>query len=297
VTATTDIQQPALEAPDSEAVPRRRARIWRRLFVAFVMGLVLTLAAAAAALLVWDMGYEGRVLPGVRVGSTDLSGLDRAAATAVLGQAYAEYGEGEVLIHTIAGDAAVPYSAFSRRLDVDALVDRALQAGRTGSPAERAIGEVRLALDGTMLTPTVTFDEPVLRAAIAAALEPLEAPAIDAQIGVDARGVRILHSRPGRSFDIPAVQAAVVAAIGSIDAPPELPVDAPAIAVEPNRSDEDVVQTRKAITWLGKSVWIKGAGGRWKIPAATVRSWIRIEVADDGSLQPVIDEAAIPKSL
>jgi len=297
VTATSEIQQPALEAPVSEAVPRSRARIWRRLFIAFLVGLVVALAGAAAALLAWDMGYEGRVLPGVRVGSTDLSGLDRAAATSALQQAYGEYGEGQVVIHTIAGDAAVPYSAFSRRLDVDALVDRALQTGRSGSPAERALGEVRLALDGTLLTPTVTFDEPALRAAIAAALEPLEAPAIDAQIGVDSRGVRILHSRPGRTFDIPAVQTGVLATIGSIDAPPELPVDAPAIAVEPNRSDEDVVEARKTITWLGKSVWVKGAGGRWKIPAATVRSWIRIEVAVDGSLQPVIDEAAIPKSL
>jgi vancomycin resistance protein YoaR len=297
VTATSDIQQPALEAPVSDAVPRNGARIWRRLFIAFLVGLVLSLAGAATALFAWDVGYEGRVLPGVRVGSTDLSGLDRASAGAALEQAYAEYGRGKVVIHTIAGDLAVPYSAFSRRLDVDALVDRALRSGRDGSIADRAVGQIRLAMEGTALTPTVTFDEAALRAAIAAALEPLEAPAIDAQIGLDSRGVRIFHSRPGRTFDIPAVQASVLATIGSIGAPPELPVDAPMIAIEPNRSDDDVDQARKAVTWLGKSIWVKGAGGRWKISAAKVRSWISIEVAADGSLQPVIDEAAIPKSL
>jgi vancomycin resistance protein YoaR len=297
VTATSDIQQPALEAPVSEAVPRSGARVWRRLLIAFLVGLVLSLAAAAAALLAWDLGFEGRVLPGVRVGTTDLSGLDRASATAALEQAYGEYGAGQVVIQTIAGDLAVPYSSFSRRLEVDTLVDRALQAGRNGSIADRAIGQVRLALEGTELTPTVSFDEPALRAAVAAALEPLEAPAVDAQVGVDAHGVRILHSRPGRAFDIPAVEASVLAVIGSVDAPPELPVVAPMIAIEPNRSDEDVLQAQKTATWLGKSVWVKGAGGRWKIPAAKVRSWITIEVAADGSLQPVIDEAAIPKSL
>ena len=297
MTATSDIQQPALEAPVSDAVPRNGARIWRRLLIAFIVGLVLSLAGAATALLAWDVGYEGRVLPGVRVGSTDLSGLDRASAGAALEQAYAEYGQGKVVIHTIAGDLAVPYSAFSRRLDVDALVDRALRSGRDGSIADRAVGQIRLAMEGTALTPTVTFDEAALRAAIAAALEPLEAPAVDAQIGLDSRGVRIFHSRPGRTFDIPAVQASVLATIGSIGAPPELPVDAPMIAIEPNRSDDDVDQARKAVTWLGKSIWVKGAGGRWKISAAKVRSWISIEVAADGSLQPVIDEAAIPKSL
>ena len=297
MTATSDIQQPALEAPVSDAVPRNGARIWRRLLIAFIVGLVLSLAGAATALLAWDVGYEGRVLPGVRVGSTDLSGLDRASAGAALEQAYAEYGQGKVVIHTIAGDLAVPYSAFSRRLDVDALVDRALRSGRDGSIADRAVGQIRLAMEGTALTPTVTFDEAALRAAIAAALEPLEAPAVDAQIGLDSRGVRIFHSRPGRTFDIPAVQASVLATIGSIGAPPELPVDAPMIAIEPNRSDDDVDQARKAVTWLGKSIWVKGAGGRWKISAAKVRSWISIEVSADGSLQPVIDEAAIPKSL
>jgi vancomycin resistance protein YoaR len=297
VTATTDIQQPALEAPVSEAIPRPRPRIWPRLLVAFVFGLVVSLGIAAAALLAWDLSYESRVLPGVRVGNTDLSGLDRAGATAALEQAYGEYGEGQVVIHTIAGDLAVPYSSFSRRLEVDPLVDRALQAGRDGSVLDRAVGEIRLALDGTTLTPTISFDEPALRAAIAAALTPLEASAVNAQLGVDAHGVRIFHSRPGRTFDIPAVQASVLSVIGSIDAPPQLPVDAPAIAIEPARTDEDVVQGQKAVSRLGKSVWVKGAGGRWKIPAATVRSWITIEVASDGSLQPVIDDAAIPKAL
>jgi len=297
VTATTDIQQPALEAPVTEAIPRRRPRIWPRLLVAFVFGLILSLGIAAAALLAWDLSYEGRVLPGVRVGSTDLSGLDRAAATVALEEAYGEYGEGQVVIHTIAGDLSVPYSSFSRRLEVDPLVHRALQAGRDGSVVERAVGEVRLALDGATLTPSVSFDEPALRAAIAAALTPLETPAVNAQIGIDAHGVRISHSRPGRTFDIPAVQSSVLAVIGSIDAPPELPVDAPAIAIAPERSDEDVVQAQKTATWLGKSVWITGAGGRWKIPAAKVRSWITLTNASDGSIQPVIDEAAIPKAL
>ena len=214
MTATSDIQQPALDAPLSEAVPRRGARIWRRILIAFLVGLVLSLAAATAALLAWDLGYEGRVLPGIRVGTTDLAGLDRAGATAALEEAYGEYGEGRVVIRTIAGDLPVPYSSFSRRLDVDVLVDRALQAGRSGSVTDRAIGQVRLALEGTTLTPTVSFDEPALRAAIAAALQPLEAPAVNAQVGVDENGVRIMHSRPGRAFDIPAVQASVLAVIG-----------------------------------------------------------------------------------
>ena len=113
MTAVSDIQQPALETPVGEAIHRSRARVQRRLFVAFLIGLALSLMLAPAALVAWDLSYEGRVLPGVRVGATDLSGLDRAGATAALEQAYSGYGEGQVLISTIAGDVAVDYSARS----------------------------------------------------------------------------------------------------------------------------------------------------------------------------------------
>ena len=78
MTAVSDIQQPALETPVGKAIRRRRARIVRRLLVAFLLGLALSFALAAAALVAWDLSYESRVLPGVHVGATDLSGLDRA---------------------------------------------------------------------------------------------------------------------------------------------------------------------------------------------------------------------------
>src|SRR5215204_69797 len=133
MTAVSDIQQPALEMPVAEAIHRSRTRVVRRLFVAFLIGLALSLTLAAAALVAWDLSYEGRVLPGVRVGATDLSGLDRAGATAALEQAYDGYGEGRVLISTIAGDVAVDYRTFARRANVGALVDTALATGRAGS--------------------------------------------------------------------------------------------------------------------------------------------------------------------
>ena len=297
MTAVSDIKQPALETPVGEAIHRSRTRVVRRLFVAFLIGLALSLMLAAAALVAWDLSYEGRVLPGVRVGATDLSGLDRAGATAALEQAYNEYGEGRVLISTIAGDVAVDYSTFARRADVGALVDTALWTGRDGSVVERVVGEVRLALNGASLEPTVVFDEAALRAAIAAGLTPLEARPIDAEIGMGPRGVRVFHSRPGWTFDVPAVQSSALALVGSANAPPEIPIKAAAIPVEPDRSDEDVLQAQKAATWVGKAVIVKGAGGRWKIPAAKVRSWITFTTAPGGALQPVVDEAAIPKAL
>ncbi len=297
MTAVSDIQQPALETPVGEAIQRSKARVVQRLLLAFLIGLALSLLVATAALVAWDLSYESRILPGVQVGATDLSGLDRAQATAALAEAYSGYGEGQVLIHTIAGDVAVDYSTFARRADVAALVDTALATGRDGSVVERALAEVRLALNGTLLEPSVMFDEAALRAAIAAGLTPLEARAVNAEIGMGPRGVRVFHSRPGWTFDVPAVQSNALALVGSANAPPEVPIQAAAIPVEPERSDEDVLQAQKAATWVGKAVIVKGAGGRWKIPAAKVRSWITFTTAPGGALEPAINEAAIPKAL
>jgi vancomycin resistance protein YoaR len=297
VTATTDIQQPALEAPATDALPRRAPRIWRRLLIAFVLGLVLTLLGAAAALLAWDMSYDGRVLPGVRVGSTDLSGLDRAAAAAVLEEAYAQFGEGRLLIDTIAGQAAVDYGAFGRRVDIDRLLDSALVAGRGGTPLERAVEEVRLSMDGLALQPSLTFDGNALRTAVAAALQPLEEPPVDAQIGMGPRGPRILYGRPGRTFDVAAAEASALAIVGNLDAPSESMIEAAAIPVEPSRTAEDLLQAQQAAESMGSAVVLRGAGGKWRISPAQVRRWITFHTEADGTVRPVIDMAAIRDAL
>ena len=58
--------------------PRHSLRL--RFFVAFLVGLLLAMAGGVGALYAYDQQYIGRVLPGVRIGDVDLSGLDAAAA-------------------------------------------------------------------------------------------------------------------------------------------------------------------------------------------------------------------------
>ena len=75
------------EATEVSSRPRRpSARL--RFAVAFLVGLLLALGVGAGAMYAYDQQYTGRVLPGVRVGSVDLSGLTPDAARAALGAAY-----------------------------------------------------------------------------------------------------------------------------------------------------------------------------------------------------------------
>ena len=70
------------------ARPRRRRSLVLRFGVSFVLGFLLTVGVGAGALYAWGQQYEGLVLPGVRVGSTELGGLTREQAAAAIENAY-----------------------------------------------------------------------------------------------------------------------------------------------------------------------------------------------------------------
>ena len=74
VGAVTDDRPPAR--------PRRGRSLALRFGVAFVVAFLLTVGISAGVLYAWGQQYEGRVLPGVRVGSTDrsLPGTSRSPA-------------------------------------------------------------------------------------------------------------------------------------------------------------------------------------------------------------------------
>lgn len=133
MTTASDLHPP----PANTSVARRPSDL-RRFVGAFVLSVFTTLGLAGLAVLAYDVSHDGRILPGVRVGNVDLSGPDRQQAATALASGYSAYGDGQVVIRTDAGDVSIAYRAFSRRPDVDAMIDAAMDAGRTGTPLERA---------------------------------------------------------------------------------------------------------------------------------------------------------------
>src|SRR5262245_836127 len=97
---------------------RRRFPIGRLLF-AFVLGLLLALFIAVGALYAYDQQYVGRILPGVRVGNLDLSGMPVAAARDRIAQEYAGISQGTVMVTLNGQTTEIPYSDFDRRVDAN----------------------------------------------------------------------------------------------------------------------------------------------------------------------------------
>ena len=88
---------PTPGAPAGDATPtRRRFRIGRhgvqRFLAAFTFGILGVLAVSAGALAAFESSNTGRVMPGVHVGTVDLSGLTPSEARARLNDAYAAFG-------------------------------------------------------------------------------------------------------------------------------------------------------------------------------------------------------------
>ena len=121
----------------------RRGFPFGRLLVAFVLGLLLAAFWPAARLYAYDQQYVGRILPGVRVGNLDLSGMPVAAARDRIAQEYAGYSEGTVAVTLNGQTTEIPYSDFDRRVDANRLAIEAFAVGRASGAVDRLLGEIR----------------------------------------------------------------------------------------------------------------------------------------------------------
>lgn len=280
---------------DVSAEARSRTRLW--FLGAFLLGLVASLAVAGGALLAYDRAHDGRILPGVRAGGMDLSGMGRQEAALALAAAYSGLREGQVTIHAGRDEVAIPYRTFSRQADIEALIDEAMRTGRRGYVLERAVAEVRMALQGVELTPRVLLDEAALEAAAGEALARLEVAPKDATVSIGANGILMTGAYPGRRFDAAGAVDAAIAAAGRADAPAEVEVEAAVAEVPPARSDADVLAAKAAAERMMGDVVVSHGLKTWTIPATTVRRWLSFDTTADGSFQPVVDQAAVPDAL
>ena len=75
---------PEFEFESETGAESRRPSASLTFGLAFVLGLMAALLLGVGALYAYDRQFSGRILPGVHVGSVDLSGLDADEARAAL---------------------------------------------------------------------------------------------------------------------------------------------------------------------------------------------------------------------
>ena len=290
------LNPPAIDlATDPVVEPRRRVRT--RFFVAFLAGLIAALAIGAGALYAFDQQYSGKVLPGVRVGAVNLSGLTPAEASARLTEAFASFGQGQAVLTY--GDLEMPidYAQIGRRPDVEAMVAEALAVGRSGNTVDRAILNVRTALRGVEITPKVTFDATRLARYVQTHAGRLTIEPKDASVTTTKKGFAVVEGVEGRRADrLPATEF-LTAALARIDAPAEIRVELETAPVTPDVTTAHASDAKSTAEKIALDIALVEGKESWTIDAATVRSWISFRSAADGAYAPVVDSKAIDAAL
>jgi vancomycin resistance protein YoaR len=285
--------------------PSRVASGRRRLAgfaVAFVVGaavVVLLLCAAAFGL---SNTYRDRVLPGVRAGSVDLSGLTRDQAMAKLKSDYAYLGNGLVTITTPVGTATITYEQAGRGPDVEAIADAAMAVGHSGNPLADGASVVHFAAFGQDIPVVVQIDPIALAERIHVLDRTTTVAPQDAQATARDGNFSFTAGATGQGIDEMAMASVVIEQLTQPGAAPDLQTSGRFETLEPRVSDKDAMAAIARAWKMVASVdvtWTTPPAGApaswkpqdWQISTNQIRGWIFFGIQPDGTYGPTLDRA------
>jgi vancomycin resistance protein YoaR len=290
---------------------RARFLLLARVALAFAIGLVATLLLVTAAALAAFSAYSNRVVPGVRVGSVDVSGLSRDQLIARLKTDYAYLGQGEIKVTTPVGVSTITYQEAGRVPDVEFMADAAMRIGHTGNPIDDAVFMLRSAINGESVPIAVRVDPMAVATRVRQLLSTTQVLPRDAQATAENAIYGYSSATPGHIIDEKAISSAIVDGLTRPDAPAAFQAGGALVALDPQVSDADaqaaVVEAERmavdvTLTWGGDTQAQSPSPSTSKtaIPAATysiaadtVRSSIVFGTRPDGSYGAFVDPAPI----
>lgn len=286
--------------PDTVLIPAPdtpRPSMPLRFGVAFLVGLLISTAVGIAALYAYDRQYEGRVLPGVSIGGVDLSGLDRAAASAAIHQAYDRLGEGSITFRAEGKRTTIPYEEIGRGPDVEAMVAEALGVGRDGNPAERVIADVQTAFRGVALSPKVTYDADALAERLMAFSDSIAREPDDAWVSLVGRSFTVVPAITGRIADPATPLQSALADLGELSAPAHLTYDVPVEMIEPTVTTEEATKAKADADRIAAPIELAVNGNKETIGGSRLRTWLSFGPTADGGYGVNVDTAGLESVL
>jgi vancomycin resistance protein YoaR len=291
-----------IDALSDEPVPvtgqPQRTSMRLRFAVAFLVGLVITLALGAGALYAYDQQYTGRVLPGVHVGTVDLSGLTPRTAASRLLETYGGLSAGRVVLDGPNGPEIISYASIGRTLATDELVAEAMAVGRDGTAIDRVVANARTALRGVTIEPRMTFDVDALAARIRRAADGLRVSALEASVAIDDKlAYSVIPARVGRTVDPEPAIADVTATLSSLDAPAEVGAPLPTTSIEPTVTTDEATAAMAAAERITAPITLVVGEKKVTITTKQLRPLVAFESTTDGGYAPVVDTSTVPKLL
>ncbi len=277
-----------IPAPDT---PRPSTRL--RFGVAFLVGLLASTAIGAGALYAYDRQYVGRVLPGVSIGSLDLSGLDAVSAGAAIRQVYGYLGDGSVTFRSLGKQTTITFEEIGRGPDVEAMVAEALAVGREGNPVERVIADAQTALRGVALAPKVTFDADLLAERVLGFSDSLAREPRNAWVSLVGRTFTVVPAVDGRVPDPATPIEAALGDLGELTAPSESTYDLPVEVIEPTVTTDEATTAKTDADRIASPIKLSVKGNEQLIGASRLRTWLSFAPTADGGYAVDVDTEAL----
>ena len=302
-----EVLGPVPAKPSRRRSGRSRARTAAKLILAFAIGAFAVLILACAAAFAAINTYTNRVIPGVRVGTVDVSGMSRDEVVARLKTDFAYVGDGKVTITTPSGSATIAYRDAGRTANVEFMADAAMGIGHTGNPFDDAVTMLRTARDGQTIPIAVNVDPMAVATHVAELAGSSRLLPQDAQAAIDFGRFGYKPAVTGQSLDAAAISTAIVDGLARSDAPASFHVGSAFIEFAPQVSDKDArdalaeaqkMSVNVTLTWGGNAQLASPSPSPAKtthpaktfaISAMTIQTWISFRTGTDGSYHPVID--------
>ena len=277
------------------ARPRRRRSLALRFGVSFVLGFLLAVGIGAGALYAWSQQYDGRILPGVRVGSTDLGGLTREEAGAEIANAYGSLATGQI---TLTGPdskmTTISYADVGRGPDTSGLVDTALAVGRQGEPLANLIGAPRAAIHGVTLDAAVAYDHDKLAAAVETLATTVDQSPADASVSAgQGTTFSVSPAKQGRAVDKAALLTALDQQLSELGTPASITMAVPVVSLTPTVATASAESAKAAADRMAADVVVARGQDSWTIAGTSLVPLISFSTAADGSVTPVFDESGL----
>ena len=285
--AVTDAELPAR--------PRRRRPLALRFGVAFVLGFLFAAGIGAGVLYAWGQQYDGRVLPGVRVGSSELGGLTREQAEAAIANAYGSLATGQITLTGPDGQTTtISYADVGRGPATSALVDAALAAGRQGGPLASLIGAPKAAMHGVTLDAMVAYDRDKLAASVETLATTIDQTPADASVSPGQGGTfSVSSAKGGRAVDKVALLTALDQQLAALGTTTSITMAVPVVPLTPAVATLSAEAAKEAADRMATDVVVARGNERWTVAGTSLAPLISFSTAADGSISPVLDESGL----
>jgi vancomycin resistance protein YoaR len=263
--------------------------------VSFVFGILLAVGIGVGVMYAWDQQYNGRILPGVRVGTTELGGLTAEQATAAIAGAYGNLGTGQITLTDPDGQATtIAYADLGRGPDTPALVNAAFATGRNGEPLANLIGETRAAIHGVTLDSAVAFDKDKLAAAVDNLATTIDQTPENASISAAPNGTfTVTPAKIGRAVDKTALLAALDQKLGALGTPATIAMTVPIVSLPPAVPTGSAEAATAAADRMAANVVLTHGTDSWTIAGSSLAPLISFSTAADGTITPVLDQSGL----